>query len=52
MEPRRSAPPGTAHSGRDARQGEVVLRRRWQRTVFIGGLVAAGVLVLVVQLIA
>jgi hypothetical protein len=32
-------------SGREARQGEIILRRRWQRIVFIAGL--AGVVILV-----
>jgi hypothetical protein len=30
-----------------ARQGEIVLRSRWQRIVFIGGLVGCVVLVLI-----
>lgn len=25
-------------SGSDARQGEIILRRRWQRVVFVAGL--------------
>ena len=33
-------------SGRDARQGEIILRSRWQRAVFIAGL--AGIVLLTV----
>jgi hypothetical protein len=33
-----------------ARGAEIVLRRRWQRWVFIGGLAAAVVLVLILRL--
>lgn len=33
-------------SGRDARQGEIILRTRWRRAVFIAGL--AGIVLLVI----
>jgi uncharacterized membrane protein len=36
-----------AYPADKARQGEIVLRHRWQRIVFIAGLVGAGVLALV-----
>lgn len=32
--------PGPGYSGRDARQGEIILRTRARRIVFIAGLVA------------
>jgi hypothetical protein len=35
-----------------ARQGEIVLRARWQRLIFIAALVACVVLVLALRLIA
>jgi hypothetical protein len=35
-----------------ARGGEIVLRRRWQRAVFIGGLVGAVLLVLILRIAA
>ncbi|MGQ7790873.1 hypothetical protein ACUN0C_00515 [Faunimonas sp. B44] len=42
-------PGGTArsYSAEEASQGEIVLRRKWQRVVFIGGLVGIGFLLLV-----
>ncbi|GAC1044739.1 hypothetical protein thsrh120_47430 [Rhizobium sp. No.120] len=36
-------------SAEDARQGEIILRRRWQRLVFIGGLAAMVLLILLVR---
>lgn len=42
--PPRNEPP--AHSAQDVRQGEIILRRRWQRIVFIAGLVGIVLLVL------
>lgn len=36
-------------SGEKARQGEIVLRRRWQRWVFIAGLVGLVILAAVVR---
>ena len=33
------------------RQGEIVLRRRWQRVVFIAGLVGIVVLALILELV-
>lgn len=36
----------------DARGGEIILRKRWQRTVFIAGLVGIVVLLLIVRLVA
>jgi hypothetical protein len=35
-----------------ARGGEIILRRRWQRIVFIGGLFGAVLLVLVLRVAA
>jgi hypothetical protein len=40
----------TVLSAEKARQGSIVLRRRWQRLLFIGGLVAIVVLVVVLRL--
>lgn len=40
------------HSARDVRQGEIVLRRYWQRIVFIGGLVALAVIAILASLFA
>jgi hypothetical protein len=38
----RPEPNGTQHiSAEDARGGEIILRKGWERIVFIGGLVAA-----------
>lgn len=37
-------------SGQDARQGEIILKRRWQRWIFAGGLAAIVVLLLLSQL--
>lgn len=36
-------------SAEDVRQGEIILRRRWQRLVFIGGLVAACLVILLLR---
>lgn len=38
------------YPGERARQGEIILKTRWQRIVFFGGLVGFVVLVLVVAL--
>jgi hypothetical protein len=35
-----------------ARGGEIILRRKWQRAVFIAGLASAVVLVLLLQMFA
>ena len=44
-------PNGTQHiSSDDARGGEIILRKRWERIVFIGGLAAAILFGLVVGL--
>lgn len=37
------------HSGQDARQGEIILRNRGRRLIFIGGLVALVVLAAIVR---
>jgi hypothetical protein len=42
---------GPIYSGRDVRQGDVVLRKPWERAVFVAGLVGAVVLALVILLI-
>lgn len=34
-------------SAQDARQGEIILRRRWQRIVFIAGLASVVVVLLI-----
>ena len=39
--------PAKTYPAEKARQGEIVLRTRWQRMVFIGGLVGCVVLVLI-----
>jgi small basic protein len=39
------------YSARDVRQGDIVLRKPWQRGVFIAGLVGAVVLALVLVLV-
>lgn len=36
-------------SAQDVRQGEIILKRRWQRLIFIGGLVAAVLVILLVR---
>lgn len=43
--------PGKTYSGARVRQGEIVLRRRWQRWVFIAGLAGCVLLVLLVALL-
>ena len=43
---------GPVFSGRNARQGEIILRTRTQRIIFIAGLVGIVVLALVVSLAA
>ncbi len=40
------------YSGDKARGGEIILRRRWQRLLFIGALAAAVVLVLLMNVLA
>jgi hypothetical protein len=48
-----SAPPPEEHYPADkARRAEIELRRPWQRYVFIGGLVAIVVLLLILRLAA
>ncbi len=42
---------GPVYSGRDVRQGDIVLRKPWERGVFIAGLVGAVVLAVVIVLI-
>lgn len=41
---------GPHYKADEVRQGEIELRKTWQRLVFIGGLVGIGILVLIVQL--
>jgi hypothetical protein len=43
----KSKPP--AFAAQDVRQGEIILRRRWQRLVFIGGLAIAVLVVLLLR---
>ena len=40
----------TVYPAEKARQGEIVLRSRWQRIVFIGGLAGCVLLVLILSL--
>ena len=42
---------GPVYSARDARQGDIVLRKPWERGVFVAGLVGAIVLALVLVLV-
>jgi hypothetical protein len=42
---------GPVYSGRDVRQGDIILRKRWERAVFAAGLVGALVLAIVIVLI-
>jgi len=42
---------GPVYSARDVRQGDIVLRKPWERGVFIAGLVGAVVLALVLVLV-
>ncbi|MBB4659590.1 hypothetical protein [Parvularcula dongshanensis] len=39
-----------AMEGEKARQGKVILRRRWQRIVFVGGLAAIVLVVILLRL--
>lgn len=36
-------------SGRDTRQGEIILRTRWRRIVFIAGLIGIGAIALLLS---
>jgi len=40
------------YSAEDARGGEIILRRRWQRAVFIAGLVGAVILAFALAIVA
>ncbi len=42
---------GPVYSGRDVRQGDIVLRKPWERSVFVAGLIGTVVLALVIVLI-
>jgi hypothetical protein len=42
---------GPVYSGRDMRKGDIVLRKPWERGVFVAGLVGAIVLALVLVLV-
>jgi hypothetical protein len=42
---------GTVLSGQQARQGEIVLRRRWQRLAFVSGLAAFVMLAMLAALV-
>jgi hypothetical protein len=42
---------GPVYSGRDVRQGDIVLRKPWERGVFAAGLIGAVVLAVVIVLI-
>lgn len=47
---RRDSPAPQAYSAEKARQGEIILRRPWQRAVFIAGLVGGPILALVLAI--
>jgi hypothetical protein len=47
-----SDPQTPEYSAERARGAEIILRRRWQRTVFIGGLAGAIVLALLLMILA
>lgn len=42
--------PTPHYSAEDVRQGEIILRRRWQRIVFIAGLVSIILIAIAVRL--
>ncbi len=42
---------GPVYSARNTRQGDIVLRKPWERGVFVAGLVGAVVLALVIVLV-
>ena len=42
---------GPVYSGRDVRQGDIVLRKPWERGVFVAGLVGAAVLAIAIVLV-
>ncbi|MDP9810186.1 hypothetical protein J2W42_003047 [Rhizobium tibeticum] len=44
---KRTEPPTFA--AQDVRQGEIILKRHWQRVVFIGGLAAVVLLILLLR---
>ncbi|CAN7747504.1 hypothetical protein [Rhizobium leguminosarum] len=46
-DPEKAEPPTFA--AQDVRQGEIILKHRWQRLVFIGGLVAAVLVILLLR---
>jgi hypothetical protein len=46
------SPDGPVYSAQDVRQGEIILKRRWQRVVFILGLAGALVFAAVLQFAA
>ncbi len=58
--PVREAPPQPAptptndkpYPAEKARGGEIILRERWQRAIFVGGLVCAVVLVLLLRFLS
>jgi hypothetical protein len=51
--PAPAPPPKDApYSAEEARGDEIILRERWQRAIFIGGLVGAVLLVIVLRLLS
>jgi hypothetical protein len=42
---------GKIYSGEKARGGEIILRRRWERVVFLGGLAGCVLLLLIADLV-
>jgi hypothetical protein len=45
-------PKETPYPAEKARGGEIILRERWQRAIFIGGLVGAVLLAIVLRLLS
>jgi len=52
MDQRTDRPEQPTYSAQEARGGEIILRRRWQRVVFIAGLAGAVVLAFVLAVLA
>lgn len=42
---------GPVYTTDEVRQGEIILKKRWQRIVFIGGLAAVVILIAVVSVV-
>jgi hypothetical protein len=46
------SPKETPYPAEKARGGEIILRERWQRAIFIGGLVGAVLLAIVLRVLS